>query len=237
MLLMKRGGSILGSALALMQISFSVIMAAAGALISTTSASGAQSLSLKVAGRAGHANGERLVKPDCANSTVRITPCGRVAATWVRHLNSRIGAFISGYRAAGYTDEVTSILLDCSSGIYSDRATRKGQRKSRHAFGEACDGNFVRINSVTFEYRTAVRKRRSQERKFFIAFLDGWGDIGPGCRPKKGAKIFGYDVGCELIPVDNCGVIDWRERGRLSQYGSTYHLSYCYYTDPLRAYE
>ncbi|MEM9360286.1 MAG: hypothetical protein AAGB04_29245, partial [Pseudomonadota bacterium] len=76
----------LGSALALMQIAFSLIIAAAAALISTTGISSAQSLSLKVAGRAGHANGERLVRPDCANSTVRITPCGRVAASWVRHL-------------------------------------------------------------------------------------------------------------------------------------------------------
>lgn len=197
----------------------------------------AQSLTLKIAGGAGNANGEPLVKPDCAGSAVRIQPCGRVAATWVRHLNSRIGAFISGYRAAGYSDQVTSIVLDCGSGIFANRATRKGQRKSRHAYGEACDGSFVQVNSVRFSYRRAVRKSRSQDRKFFIAFLDGWGDIGPGCRPKKGASILGYNVGCELIPVDNCGVIDWRERGRLSQYGSTYHLSYCYYTDPERAYE
>ena len=214
-----------------------VVVGTTSRLFAFANMAGAQSLSLKIAGSAGYANGERLVKPDCAGSAVRIKPCGRVAATWVRHLNSRIGAFISGYRAAGYSDQVTSIILDCSSGILADRATRKGQRKSRHAYGEACDGSFVTVNSVKFAYRRAVRKKRSKDRKFFLAFLDGWGDIGPGCRPKKGASILGYNVGCELIPVDNCGVIDWRERGRLSQYGSTYHLSYCYYTDPLRAYE
>lgn len=237
MIFVSSSGPIQGRARALMQMLLGTIAAIAGALSSIGSVAEAQSLELKVAGRAGYANGERLVKPDCANSTVRITPCGRVAATWVRHLNSRIGAFISGYRAAGFTDPVTRIVLDCSSGIFADRPTRKGQRKSRHAYGEACDGRFVQVNSVRFEYRRAVRRRRGNDRKFFLAFLDGWGDIGPGCRPKKGAKILGYDVGCELIPVDNCGVIDWRERGRLSQYGSTYHLSYCYYTDPARAYE
>lgn len=237
MLFNSCGGQMQRRARAVFLASFCMTLAFVGALFAFGSLAEAQSLSLRVSGGAGNANGEPLVKPDCAGSNVRIKPCGRVAASWVRHLNSGIGAFISGYRAAGYTDQVTSIELGCGAGILANRATRKGQRKSRHAYGEACDGSKVRVNSVTFNYRTAVRKKRSVDRKFFIAFLDGWGDIGPGCRPKKGGKIFGYNVGCELIPVDNCGVIDWRERGRFSQYGSTYHLSYCFYTDPVRAYE
>lgn len=194
-------------------------------------------LSLKVASEAGDANGEPLVLPDCANSALKIAPCQRVAASWLAHLNSRTQIFVDAYRAAGYEDDVTSVVLDCSLGIFNNRKTRAGTRISRHAYAEACDGNAVQVNDVTFNYRRAVRDEASQDRAFFITFLDGWGEIGPGCVPEKGYKLWGQDIGCRPILADNCGVIDWRERGTNSQYSSTYHLSFCQYSNFERAYE
>ncbi len=109
--------------------------------------------------------------------------------------------------------------------------------RSRHAYGEACDGNSVRVNKVAFRYRHAVTDKASPDRLFFVELLDAWGEVGPGCVPEKGYTVFGVEIGCRPILADNCGVIDWRERGARSQYGHTYHLSYCYYSDPERAYE
>ncbi len=200
-------------------------------------ASGPIELVLKVARPAGEANGEPLVLPDCVGSALKISPCQLVAATWLAHLNSRAQTFVNAYRAAGYEDEVTSATLDCSLGILNSRMTRDGTRISRHAFGEACDGNAVRINDVTFSYRRAVTDENSVDRRFFVAFLDGWGELGPGCIPEKGYTIFGSRVDCRPVMVDNCGVIDWRERGANSQYGATYHLSFCQYSNFERGYE
>ena len=197
----------------------------------------ASELSLQKAGRAGIANGERLVMPDCAGSTLKIAPCQRVAETWLAHLNSRAQGFVDAYRAAGYEDEVTTAVLDCSAGIYSNRKTRLGVRKSRHAYGEACDGSAVTVNGTKFSYRRAVVDPDSVDRRFFVSFLDSWGEIGPGCVPERGFVFMGVRTDCRPVLADNCGVIDWRERGAKSQYGSTYHLSYCYYTDTERAYE
>ena len=160
-----------------------------------------------------------------------------MATTWVNHLNSRASVFADAYRAAGYTDTINRIVLDCSAGIVANRPTRKGARRSRHAYGEACDGSAVTVNKVKFSYRRAVTTKNSRDRRFFVTFLDGWGEIGPGCVPEKGYVVFGYEVGCRPVVADNCGVIDWRERGRMSQYGRTYHLSFCLYTDTARAYE
>lgn len=194
-------------------------------------------LVLNIAGEAGDANGEPLVMPDCENSALKIAPCQRVAASWLTHLNERAYVFVDAFRAAGYEDEVTGVVLDCSLGIYSERKTREGVRWSRHAFAEACDGNSVRVNDVTFSYRRAVRDETSEDRAFFVTFLDGWADVGPGCIPEKGYTILGNDIGCRPVMADNCGVIDWRERGANSQYASTYHLSFCQYSDFERAYE
>lgn len=206
-------------------------------IISAATPSDAATLALGIARHAGHASGEPLVKPDCANSSLKIVPCQRVARSWLEHLNSRAQAFVQAYRAVGYRDEITEIVLDCSTGIYSDRKARSGVRNSRHAYAEACDGNSVRVNSVTFRYRRAVTHKDSPDRKFFVQLLDAWGEIGPGCIPQKGYAVSGVELSCRPILVDNCGVIDWRERGAKSQYGHTYHLSYCYYSDPERAYE
>lgn len=205
--------------------------------VSRTVISSTVELMLTIAGDAGDANGEPLVMPDCENSALKIAPCQRVAASWLAHLNERAYVFADAFRAAGYVDEVKSAVLDCSLGLYSPRKTREGTRWSRHAFAEACDGNSVRINDVTFSYRRAVRDETSADRTFFVAFLDGWGDVGPGCVPEKGYTILGNEIGCRPIMADNCGVIDWRERGADSQYGSTYHLSFCQYSDFERAYE
>ncbi len=202
----------------------------------TNQASGAE-LVLRSLQPAGSANGEPQVLPDCANSALKISPCQRVAKSWLRHLNGRAPAFVNAFRAAGYKDKVHIVVLDCSAGIFNNRKTIGGYRNSRHAYGEACDGSFVRVNAITFRYRKAVTDKESQDRRFFVAFLDGWGDLGPGCIPEKGYKVLGLNVGCRPILVDNCGVIDWRERGPRSQYGSTYHLSFCNYANPARAYE
>lgn len=196
----------------------------------------AKELVLKEARSAGAANGEPLVIPDCAGSALKIKPCQRVARTWLAHLNSRAQAFVNAYRAAGYQDPVNSVTLDCSLGIYNPRRSRLGVRKSRHAFAEACDGNSVWINDVHFPYREAV-KQPGPIRRFYVTLLDAWGETGPGCIPEKGYTVMGIQLDCRPIPFDNCGVIDWRERGANSQYGHSYHLSYCYYTDPERAYE
>jgi hypothetical protein len=194
-------------------------------------------LVLNIARDAGDANGQPLVTPDCENSALKISPCQPVAATWLAHLNARAYVFADAFRAAGHEDAVTGAVLDCSLGIYYGRLTRDGTRWSRHAFAEACDGNFVQINEVRFDYRRAVRDEASADRAFFVAFLDGWGDVGPGCIPEKGYTILGNDIGCRPVMADNCGVIDWRERGADSQYASTYHLSFCQYSDFERAYE
>lgn len=194
-------------------------------------------LTLKIAREAGEANGQPLVQPDCDNSALRIRPCQRVAATWLAHLNSRAQAFIDAYRAAGHEDDVVSIVLDCSLGMLNNRRTRAGVRTSRHAYAEACDGNAVVVNDIAFSYRRAARDEESVDHKFFTVFLDGWGEVGPGCIPEKGYTIFGNDIGCRPVWADNCGVIDWRERGPGSQYGMTYHLSFCQYSDLERAYE
>lgn len=186
---------------------------------------------------AGYANGEVLVQPDCAGSSLKIKPCGRVARSWLNHLNSRSGSFVAAYRAAGYDDEVTSAVLGCGAGIYSPRKSRQGVRNSRHAYAEACDGSWIWVNGVKFSYRRAVRDAASIDRRFFVTFLDSWGEVGPGCVPEKGFQMFGLTTDCRPVVADNCGVIDWRERGANSQYGSTYHLSFCYYTDTNRAYE
>jgi hypothetical protein len=205
--------------------------------VSRTVISSSVELVLNSAGEAGDANGEPLVMPDCGNSALKIAPCQRVAATWLAHLNARAYVFVDAFRAAGYEDEVTSAVLDCKLGIYSGRKTRDGTRWSRHAFAEACDGNYVQVNDVRFDYRRAVRDEASADRAFFVAFLDGWADVGPGCIPEKGYTILGSDFGCRPVMADNCGVIDWRERGANSQYASTYHLSFCQYSDFERAYE
>lgn len=205
--------------------------------VSRASISANVELVLTVAAKAADANGEPLVMPDCENSALMISPCQRVAASWLAHLNERAYVFIDAYRAAGHEEEVASAVLDCSAGIYSPRMTREGIRLSRHAFGEACDGNFIRVNDVTFSYRRAVRDETSPDRAFFVAFLDGWGDVGPGCVPEKGYTILGNEIGCRPVMADNCGVIDWRERGMDSQYARTYHLSFCQYSDFERAYE
>ncbi len=194
-------------------------------------------LHLKVRSSAGYANGEPLVMADCAGSSLKIKPCSRVARSWLNHLNSRAHAFGDAYRAAGFSDPVTSATLGCEAGIYSPRKTRQGNRNSRHAYGEACDGSAVWVNGRQFDYRAAVRNAGSIDRKFFVSFLDAWGEIGPGCVPQKGYTVFGVEVGCRPIMSDNCGVIDWRERGPKSQYASTYHLSFCLYTNVERAYE
>lgn len=207
------------------------------AIAMLASASSAADLRLRILRTAGTANGEVLVIPDCATSPLKISPCSRVARSWVNHLNSRAVIFVDAYRAAGYSDAVTSVKLSCSAGILAKRKTRKGQRNSRHAYGEACDGNAVTVNGVKFSYRRAVTDAGSKDRKFFVTFLDGWGDVGPGCLPDKDYEVMGVQVGCRPILADNCGVIDWRERGPKSQYGFTYHLSYCFYSDPERAYE
>lgn len=209
----------------------------AAALIMLTLPALSAELRMRILRTAGVANGETLVIPDCATSPLTISPCSRVARSWVKHLNSRAIAFADGYRAAGFSDAITSVKLDCSSGILARRKTRKGQRKSRHAYGEACDGNAVTINGTKFSYRRAVTDAGSRDRKFFVTFLDGWGDVGPGCVPDKDYEVMGMQVGCRPVLADNCGVIDWRERGRRSQYAHTYHLSYCFYSDPERAYE
>lgn len=206
-------------------------------LVGDATPSKAADLVLKIAGDGGTANGEPLVLPDCASSNLRIVPCRRVARSWLKHLNSKADAFVQAYRAAGHDDEVTGVVLDCSAGIYSNRKTRRGIRKSRHAYGEACDGNSVQVNDVRFRYRHAVTYKGSPDRLFFVALLDAWGQSGPGCVPEKGYKLFGVEIGCRPILADNCGVIDWRERGAKSQYGRTYHLSYCRYGDAERAYE
>ncbi|MBX2806560.1 MAG: hypothetical protein KTR19_11360 [Hyphomicrobiales bacterium] len=211
---------------------FVVLIAIGSAVLSST-----VELALGSGGGAGNANGEPLVMPDCENSAVKISPCQRVAASWLAHLNARAYAFVDAFRSAGYEDDVTNVVLDCSLGVLSRRKTRDGGRWSRHAFAEACDGNRVRVNDVTFSYRRAVRDETSVDRAFFVTFLDGWADVGPGCIPEKGYTILGNEIGCRPIMADNCGVIDWRERGANSQYGSTYHLSFCQYSDFERAYE
>lgn len=193
-------------------------------------------LMLASAGSAGTARGEPLVRPDCANSPLKIDPCQPVAQTWLDHLNSRGYAFQAGFAAAGHTGVVTSAVLDCSFGIRNNRTTRLGGRWSRHAYAEACDGDKVTVNGVTFDYQRAVRDAASPDRAFFVAFLDNWGMTGPGCDPRQPTTIMGWEINCTPI-VDNCGVIDWRERGVKSQYGQSYHLSYCYLTDLERAYE
>ncbi|MGI9522242.1 MAG: hypothetical protein ACR2PG_11390 [Hyphomicrobiaceae bacterium] len=186
---------------------------------------------------AGTAYGQTLVIPDCGGSNLKISPCQRVARSWLNHLNARASAFAKAFSAAGHDRVVTHAVLDCSAGILADRKTRRGMRRSRHAYGEACDGSFITVNNIRFEYRRAVLDKNSSDRRFFVAFLDAWADIGPGCVPEKGYQVLGVAVHCRPIVADNCGVIDWRERGIRSQYGRTYHLSYCYYTDPKRAYE
>ncbi len=186
---------------------------------------------------AGDANGEQLVQPDCARSKLKIKPCSRVARSFLKHMNTRAHAFALGYRAAGYEDAVVSAVLDCGKGIYNPRKTRDGIRNSRHAYAEACDGSVVRVNGRTFSYRRAVHKPESPDRRFFVAFLDAWSTTGPGCVPQRGYQIAGVKIDCRPVMIDNCGVIDWRERGRRSQYASTYHLSFCRYIDPARAYE
>jgi hypothetical protein len=211
---------------------FVLLLAVSRAAISSTA-----ELVLTIAGEAGDANGELLVKPACENSALKISPCQPVAASWLAHLNERAYIFVDAYRAAGHEGEVTGAVLDCSLGMFSDRMTREGIRMSRHAFAEACDGNFVRVNDVTFSYRRAVRDDASADRAFFVTFLDGWGDVGPGCIPEKGYTILGNEIGCRPVMADNCGVIDWRERGMNSQYANTYHLSFCQYSDFDRAYE
>ncbi len=197
----------------------------------------ADSLHLAIKSDAGYASGEPLALPDCANSSLKIKPCGRVAKSWLTHLNSRADAFVAAYRAAGHDDEVTSAILGCGAGIYNPRKTRKGIRNSRHAYAEACDGSKIEVNGVKFSYRRAVRDATGADRKFFVTFLDAWGEVGPGCVPEKGYHVFGVEIGCRPVMADNCGVIDWRERGAKSQYGNTYHLSFCLYTDTQRAYE
>ena len=89
----------------------------------------AADLQLRIVRTAGTANGEVLVIPDCATSPLKISPCGRVARSWVNHLNARAVSFVDGYRAAGYSDTVTSVKLDCSAGILAKRKSRQGQRK------------------------------------------------------------------------------------------------------------
>jgi len=192
---------------------------------------------LAIKSHVGHANGEPLVIPDCKGSRLKIKPCGRVSRSWLKHLNSRVHAFADAYRAAGNQDAVVSATLHCGSGMYSPRKTRQGTRKSRHSYAEACDGNKISVNGKTFDYQRAVNEPKSSDRRFFVAFLDAWGTIGPGCMPDKNYTVLGVNVGCRPIVADNCGVIDWRERGKNTQYGKTYHLSYCIYTDPARAYE
>lgn len=206
-------------------------------LVGSATPSVAADLVLKVARDAGATNGEPLVLPDCANSNLRIAPCQPVARSWLEHLNSRAEAFVKAYHAAGHDDDVTSVVLDCSKGIYSNRMTRRGMRKSRHAYSEACDGNYIQVNDNRFRYRRAVTDKLSTDRLFFVKFLDAWGTPGPGCVPERGYKVFGIEIGCRPILADNCGVIDWRERGARGQYGRTYHLSYCHYGDAQRAYE
>jgi len=193
-------------------------------------------LVLKVAAEAGEAYGEALVKPDCAGSALTIAPSLVVAQSWLDYLNSRVPAFEAGYAAAGYTEPVTSARLGCRLGIGADRMTRSGNRRSRHAYYEACDGNRVSVNGAVFDYRRAVRQPDSPDRAFFVAFLDNWGVLAPGCDPRTPSTFMGWDLNCTPI-IDNCGVIDWRERGANSQYGQSYHLSYCYLTDPERSYE
>ncbi len=207
------------------------------AVLAAASTARATDLRLLAGRPAGTANGQALVMPDCQSSSLKIAPCQRVARSWLDHLNARADAFVDAYRAAGYHGPVTSVVLDCSSGILNNRRTRKGQRTSRHGYGEACDGNQVRVNDVTFRYRRAVTDKGSADRRFFQSLLDAWGEVGPGCVPSRGYIMMGMNVGCKPVLLDNCGVIDWRERGSNSQYGHTYHLSFCYYTDPQRAYE
>lgn len=214
----------------------SVSLAAVILLAGHGNAEQAVSLQLKIAGKAGQARGEPLVRPDCEASNLKIYPCQPVAATWLNHLNSRGFAFQAGFAASGQPGVVTSAVLDCSLGIRNDRTTRSGGRFSRHAYGEACDGDKVTVNGITFDYRRAVRDAESPDRAFFVAFLDNWGVTGPGCDPRKPITLMGWKLNCTPI-VDNCGVIDWRERGARSQYGKSYHLSYCYLTDFKRAYE
>lgn len=197
----------------------------------------ASDLNLKERIAPGFANGAPQVIPDCANSNLKIAPCHRIARSWIRHLNSRAGAFVAAYRAAGYRDQVRSAVLDCSSGIFNNRKSREGTRNSRHAYGEACDGSYVKVNGVTFSYRRAVTNPGSKDRTFFVSFLDGWGTPGPGCIPDKNYRVLGMKVGCRPVVSDNCGVIDWRERGAAGPYGHTYHLSYCNYGNLERAYE
>ena len=195
-------------------------------------------LELVVSRSAGTVNNQPLVVPDCANSTLKIAPCQRVAQSWVDHLNARAGAFVAGYRAAGFTDDVTSVTLDCSAGIIAKRKTRKGKRNSRHAYGEACDGKSVTVNGTTFQYRRAVTDEASPDRRFFTVMLDGWGDVGPGCIPEKGYVVMGFEFGCRPVLVDNCGVIDWRERGAQKPVRpAPITCRICLYTDPERAYE
>jgi hypothetical protein len=162
--------------------------------ISRTVVSSTAELVLTIAGEAGDANDEPLVTPDCENSTLKISPCQPVAATWLAHLNARAHIFADAFRAAGHEGEVTGAVLDCSLGISYGRKTRDGTRWSRHAFAEACDGTFVQVNDVRFDYRRAVRDEASADRAFFVAFLDGWGDVGPGCIPEKGYKILAHFV-------------------------------------------
>jgi len=192
---------------------------------------------LAIKSLAGKANGEQLVIPDCAASRLKISPCGKIARSLLKHLNSRAHAFALGYQAAGYSDAVVSAVLDCGQGIYNPRRSRGGIRNSRHAYAEACDGDKISVNGHTFHYTRAVHNPSSPDRRFFVAFLDAWGTVGPGCIPAKGYAVAGFKVGCRPVMMDNCGVIDWRERGSRSQYASTYHLSYCLYSDPNRAYE
>jgi len=213
-----------------------LFLSAVVSLVFIASAS-ADRLRLGARSSAGYASGEALVQPDCANSNLKIKPCGRVARSWLNHLNSRAHAFAAAYRAAGYGDNVASATLGCGAGIYNPRKTRKGIRNSRHAYAEACDGSMVRVNGIKFSYRKAVRQAGSPDRKFFVSLLDAWGEVGPGCVPEKGYHVFGVEIGCRPVMADNCGVIDWRERGAKSQYGSTYHLSFCLYTNTQRAYE
>jgi len=207
------------------------------ALLSFQAVARAGDFRLAIHSYAGDANGEQLVQPDCARSKLKIKPCARVARSLLKHMNSRAHAFAMGYRAAGYTDVISVAVLDCSAGIYNPRKTRSGKRNSRHAYAEACDGSAVRVNNRTFSYRRAVNNPASPDRRFFVAFLNAWGTTGPGCIPQPGYKIAGIKIGCRPVFMDNCGVIDWRERGRRSQYGSTYHLSFCRYISVTRAYE
>ena len=205
--------------------------------LACASMANASDFGLSIKSRAGHANGEPMVLPDCAGSKLKISPCRRVARSWLKYLNSRAHAFALGYQAAGYGDAIVSAVLDCSAGIYNPRKTRNGIRNSRHAYGEACDGNKITVNDQTFSYVQAVYDAESPDRRFFVAFLDAWGTVGPGCLPDKNYVVMGVNVGCRPVKADNCGVIDWRERGKDSQYGSTYHLSYCLYSNSNRAYE